>query len=177
LNIAAFETFSQSGQFTKENAMKRVLFSAAVAAAIGVAAIAGSVTSASAAPHGFSGGRGGGMSFSHPSGGMSFNRPSGGMSFNRPNGMTFNRPAATFNRPATTFNRRGPTFNRTAQAWNPNWNHRRHRFFRGAFVGFAAAGYPWWDSGYYDSCWVRQLTPYGWTWVNTCDPYYSYYPY
>jgi hypothetical protein len=71
----------------------------------------------------------------------------------------------------------GAAGTRFAQAGRGHWvfdrNHHRH-FVRGAFIGFAAA-YPYWDDSYYSSCWVQQLGPYGLVWVNTCDPYYSYY--
>jgi hypothetical protein len=50
----------------------------------------------------------------------------------------------------------------------------RHAFFRHhrrfAFVGapFIAASY-----GYYDGCWQRNWTPWGWQWSNVCgDPWY-----
>jgi hypothetical protein len=71
----------------------------------------------------------------------------------------------------------GAVGTRFAQAGRGHWvfdrHHHRH-FVRGAFFGFAA-GFPYWDDYYYDSCWVRQLGAYGWVWVNVCDPYYSYY--
>jgi hypothetical protein len=72
----------------------------------------------------------------------------------------------------------GVAGSRFAQAGRGHWvfdrHHHRH-FVRGAFFGFAAA-FPYWDDYYYSGCWVRQLGPYGWVWVNTCDPYYySYY--
>ena len=70
----------------------------------------------------------------------------------------------------------GTAGTRFAQAGRGHWvfdrHHHRH-FVRGAFFGFAGA-YPYWDDYYYSSCWVRELGPYGWVWVNTCDPY-SYY--
>ena len=59
-----------------------------------------------------------------------------------------------------------------AQAWNGNrgyWDRDRRHFRRGAFFGFAA-GYPWWDYGYSDSCWAWN----GVEWVYTCYPYPYY---
>jgi hypothetical protein len=67
----------------------------------------------------------------------------------------------------------GATNMRTAQAWNGNrgFRDRDHRHFRrGAFFGFAA-GYPYWDYGYYDSCWAWD--PY-YGWVNACYSYPYY---
>jgi len=157
--------------------MKRALFGAAAAAAIAVAAIAGSVTSASAAKgggggggggHGFVGGGGGGGGFvgggrAMIGGGATI--PGGGLGFGR-------GPV----RPGVGIAPQRFPGTRTAQAWNGNrvfWDRGRRHFRRGAFFGFAA-GYPYWDYGY-SSCWVRELGPYGWVWVNTCDPYYAYY--
>jgi hypothetical protein len=44
----------------------------------------------------------------------------------------------------------------------------KHRRFRNrfAFIG-AGAGYDFYDS-YYDSCYARVWTPYGWQWTNVC---------
>ncbi|TPQ35152.1 hypothetical protein C2U70_15370 [Bradyrhizobium guangdongense] len=44
---------------------------------------------------------------------------------------------------------------------------RHHRFHRFAFIG-APAIY----AGYYDGCWRRAPTPYGWQWVNVCGDYW-----
>jgi hypothetical protein len=40
-----------------------------------------------------------------------------------------------------------------------------HGFFRHhRFIAFGGPVY----AGYYDGCWHRALTPYGWQWVNAC---------
>ena len=41
------------------------------------------------------------------------------------------------------------------------WHY--HRFFFGA---------PFIYAGYYDGCWRRSWTPYGWQWVNVCGDYW-----
>ena len=45
-------------------------------------------------------------------------------------------------------------------------NHRRFGRNRFAFIG-AGAGYDFYDS-YYDSCYARVWTPYGWQWTDVC---------
>lgn len=44
---------------------------------------------------------------------------------------------------------------------------RHHRFHRSAFFGA-----PFIYAGYYDGCWRRSWTPYGWQWVNVCGDYW-----
>jgi hypothetical protein len=45
---------------------------------------------------------------------------------------------------------------------------RHHRFFRNRFAfGGVGAGFYDYDS-YYDSCYTRAWTPYGWQWTNVC---------
>jgi hypothetical protein len=48
-------------------------------------------------------------------------------------------------------------------------NRHHHRFFRVGFgVGFF--GYPYYDDySYYDSCYQRIWTPYGWSWQYACS--------
>ncbi|MCK1649886.1 hypothetical protein IVA88_00330 [Bradyrhizobium sp. 149] len=50
----------------------------------------------------------------------------------------------------------------------------RHAFFHHRhFRRFAVFGAPFVYAGYYDGCWRRSLTPYGWQWVNVCgDSWY-----
>jgi hypothetical protein len=43
-------------------------------------------------------------------------------------------------------------------------HHRRFAFFGAPFI---YAGY-----GYYDGCWQRSWTPWGWQWVNACGDYW-----
>ncbi len=43
-------------------------------------------------------------------------------------------------------------------------HHRRFAFFGAPFL---YAGY-----GYYDGCWQRSWTPWGWQWVNACGNYW-----
>ncbi|MDA9507251.1 hypothetical protein XI09_21995 [Bradyrhizobium sp. CCBAU 11386] len=44
---------------------------------------------------------------------------------------------------------------------------RHHRFHRFAFFGA-----PFVYASYYDGCWRRTWTPYGWHWVNVCGDYW-----
>jgi hypothetical protein len=43
-------------------------------------------------------------------------------------------------------------------------HHRRFAFFGAPFI-FASYGY-------YDGCWQRRWTPWGWRWANVCGPYW-----
>jgi hypothetical protein len=112
----------------------------------------------------------GGMGFARPMGGVGFSRPMGGMAFNRPAGVTaLNRPMMT--RPMVTRPLSPQAFNRNRVFADRNRDHdfdRRH-FRRGAFFAFGA-GFPYWDNGYYDSCWAWN----GVEWVNVCYPYPYY---
>ena|SRR5438874_2639513 len=156
--------------------MKRALLSVAAAAAIAVGAIAASVTSAGAAPKGGGGGVHGGAGIGGGGGGGGGGRlsvrasgPVGGGLGGSPMRPSF-KGAAMPPRVGMT----GRTM-RTAQVWSGNpgyWRHGRRHFRGGAFFGFAA-GYPY---GYgYDSCWAREIGPYGYVWVNLCDDYYYNY--
>jgi hypothetical protein len=156
----------------KEKPMKRALFAAAAAAAIAVGAIAGSVTSASAQHRG---GGGGGMGGAHIGGmGGGAGIRGGGFAGMGGAGPAFSRPGGTVGMAPQRFSGpqrfAGPTNIRTAQAFSGNWFFdRRHHFRRGAFFGFAA-GFPYWDYGYSDSCWAWN----GVEWVYTCYPYPYY---
>ncbi|QQO15989.1 hypothetical protein JJB99_07475 [Bradyrhizobium diazoefficiens] len=44
---------------------------------------------------------------------------------------------------------------------------RHHRFHRFAFFGA-----PFIYASYYDGCWRRSWTPYGWQWINVCGDYW-----
>jgi len=46
----------------------------------------------------------------------------------------------------------------------------RHAFFRHHHRFFFGA--PFIYAGYYDGCWRRSWTPYGWQWVNVCGDYW-----
>ncbi len=46
-----------------------------------------------------------------------------------------------------------------------------HRFFHHRFHRFGFFGAPFFYAGYYDGCWRRAWTPYGWRWVNVCYDY------
>jgi hypothetical protein len=49
----------------------------------------------------------------------------------------------------------------------------RHAFFHHhRFHRFALFGAPFIYTGYYDGCWRRSWTPYGWQWVNVCGDYW-----
>jgi hypothetical protein len=47
-----------------------------------------------------------------------------------------------------------------------------HVFFHHRFRHFAVFGGPFLYSDYYDGCWRRAPTPYGWQWVNACGDYW-----
>ncbi|MCK1745943.1 hypothetical protein IVA80_35575 [Bradyrhizobium sp. 139] len=66
----------------------------------------------------------------------------------------------------------GPRFAGTG--WHGRPFIGRHAFFHHRhFRRFAAFGAPFVYTGYYDGCWRRSWTPYGWQWVNVCgDSWY-----
>ncbi|MBN9602608.1 MAG: hypothetical protein J0G33_06725 [Afipia felis] len=50
----------------------------------------------------------------------------------------------------------------------------RSRFFHHRFHRFAFVGAPFVYASYYDSCWRRVWTPYGWNWIDVCGGYGYY---
>lgn len=66
----------------------------------------------------------------------------------------------------------GPRFAGTA--WHGRPFIGRHAFFfrHHRFHRFAFFGAPFVYAGYYDGCWRRSWTPYGWQWVNVCGDYW-----
>ncbi|MCK1267716.1 hypothetical protein ABIB75_007126 [Bradyrhizobium sp. GM2.2] len=63
----------------------------------------------------------------------------------------------------------GPRF--AGSGWHGRPFIGRHAFFRQHHRFFFGA--PFIYAGYYDGCWRRSLTPYGWQWVNVCgDSWY-----
>lgn len=60
----------------------------------------------------------------------------------------------------------GPRF--AGAGWHGHHGVFRHNHFR----RFAFIGAPYYYSNYYDGCWRRSLTPYGWQWVNVCGDYW-----
>ncbi len=49
---------------------------------------------------------------------------------------------------------------------------RHHRHFRNRFAFFFGAPFGYYDYAYYDDCYVRVWTRWGWRWRNVCYPYY-----
>jgi hypothetical protein len=63
----------------------------------------------------------------------------------------------------------GPRF--AGSGWHGRPFIGRHAFFRHHHRFFFGA--PFIYAGYYDGCWRRSWTPYGWQWVNVCgDSWY-----
>jgi hypothetical protein len=120
----------------------------AIALAAAAVVTAGSTLSA-AAMHGGGGGRGGGMGF----GGIGHGGGFGAAALARPGG--FQGLAAVH--PMAL---RGGRF-----AYGDRF-HFRHRFVRNRFA-FIGAGLPY-GYGYYDDCYARVWTPWGWSWSNVC---------
>ena len=160
--------------------MRRALTSTAAAAALAFGMLAGSA--AVAAPHGGMGGGGGGHMSMGGGGHMAIGGGGFGGAGIRGGGMgpAFRagpsvgvmpqRFSGTVGMAPQRFS--APARIRTAQASNGNrgyWDRDRRHFRRGAFFGFAA-GYPYWDYGYSDSCWAWN----GVEWVYTCYPYPYY---
>lgn len=117
---------------------------------------------------GFGGGGhfgGGGMHAGGFGGGMHVGGMGGGAHFAHVGGPGFSRPAfggARFAHAAI-----GPRF--AGGGWHGRPFIGRHAFFfrHHHFRRFAVFGAPYYAS-YYDGCWRRSLTPYGWQWVNVC---------
>jgi hypothetical protein len=137
--------------------VRKIVIALAAAGAI----IAGSALDASARMGGMGGH--GGMSMGHGSmgmghGSMGMGRASiGSVGFARMGGPGISRAA---------FVGRSAPFARVAVA-HPRFAFRDHRFrFRNRFI-FAAA-FPY---GYYDGCYERIWTRWGWRLVNVCGPY------
>ncbi|MDE2602446.1 MAG: hypothetical protein KGL62_08780 [Bradyrhizobium sp.] len=130
-----------------------------------------SIASPALAFHGGGGGMGGGAHFG--GGGMHFGGVGGAAHFSAMGsgthfgGMHFNGGHFA----ATPFAHAGfsPRFSRFSFRDRDHFFH--HRFHRFAFVGapfIYAADY------YYDDCWRRVLTRYGWHWTNVCVGYGYY---
>jgi len=62
----------------------------------------------------------------------------------------------------------GPRF--AGAGWHGRPFIGRHAFFRHHHRFFFGA--PFIYAGYYDGCWRRSWTPYGWQWVNVCGDYW-----
>lgn len=62
----------------------------------------------------------------------------------------------------------GPRF--AGAGWHGRPFIGRHAFFRHHHRFFFGA--PFVYAGYYDGCWRRSWTPYGWQWVNVCGDYW-----
>ena len=62
----------------------------------------------------------------------------------------------------------GPRF--AGAGWHGRPFIGRHAFFRHHHRFFFGA--PFIYTGYYDGCWRRSWTPYGWQWVNVCGDYW-----
>lgn len=60
----------------------------------------------------------------------------------------------------------GPRF--AGAGWHGRHAFHHHHHFR----RFAVFGAPVIYAGYYDGCWRRSWTPYGWRWVNVCGDYW-----
>lgn len=60
----------------------------------------------------------------------------------------------------------GPRF--AGAGWHGHHGFFRHHHFR----RFAVFGAPFVYAGYYDGCWRRNWTPWGWRWVNVCGDYW-----
>jgi hypothetical protein len=62
----------------------------------------------------------------------------------------------------------GPRF--AGAPWHGGHFIGRHAFFfhHHHFRRFAVFGAPYYYTNYYDGCWRRSWTPYGWQWVNVC---------
>jgi hypothetical protein len=103
------------------------------------------------------GGGGGGMHFGGMGGGAHFGAMGGGMRFG---GTHFN--GGRFAHAGVS-----PRFSRFAF-------RDRGRFFHHRFHRFAFVGAPLIYAGYYDGCWRRVWTPYGWNWTDVCGGYGYY---
>jgi hypothetical protein len=108
--------------------------------------------------HGGFGGMGGGMHGGFGGGGMHFG--GGGMRFGGMGGARFAHAAFM---PRAGFGFQG------ARGFHHRFVH--DRFFRHRFNRFAFFGAPFVYAGYYDGCWQRVWTPYGWSWANACGDY------
>jgi hypothetical protein len=106
---------------------------------------------------------GGGMHFGSMGGGTHFGAMGGGVRFG---GTHFNGGRFA----ATRFAHAGfaPRFSRVALRDRGRFFHH-HRFHRFAFVGA-----PFIYADYYDGCWRRVWTPYGWNWTDVCSSYGYY---
>jgi len=136
-----------------------------VALAAAGAIIAGSALDASARMGGVGGHSMGGHSMGgHSMGSMSMGRASmGSVGFARMGGPGIGR---------ASFSRVAPFSSRVALA-HPRLAIRDHRFrFRNRF--FFAAAFPY---GYYDGCYERIWTRWGWRLINVCGGYGGYGPY
>lgn len=107
------------------------------------------------------GGMGGGAHFAHV-GGPGFSGPAfGGARFAHAGfGPRFAGPMAAH----AAFV--GPRFG--GAGWHGRPFIGRHAFFFRHHRRFAFFGAPFIYAGYYDGCWRRSWTPYGWQWVNVC---------
>ena len=62
-----------------------------------------------------------------------------------------------------------------ASRWHFAGRHYRH-VWHGRYVWFGLPFPAIYTAGYiYDDCWQSVLTPWGWGWINICDPYWSDY--
>jgi hypothetical protein len=153
--VSAAEHIVSGAGVSKEDIMVRKVAIALAAVAV---VTAGSILSASAM-HGGGGGRGGGMGH----GGMGF----GGMGhvgFGRAGGFgvaALGRPGGFQNLAAVhPMGLRGGRF-----AFGDRFHFRRR--FVGNRFAFVGAGLPY-GYGYYDDCYARVWTPWGWSWTNVC---------
>ncbi|MGY4629675.1 hypothetical protein [Bradyrhizobium sp. USDA 4486] len=94
----------------------------------------------------------------------------GGASFARVGGPGFARPG--FGGPRFAHAAIGPRF--AGAGWHGRPFIGRHAFFfrHHRFHRFAFFGAPFIYAGYYDGCWRRSWTPWGWQWVNVCGDYW-----
>jgi hypothetical protein len=108
-------------------------------------------------------GHGGGGGVGHGGGfGGGFSR-GGGFS----HGGGFSRGGGGFSRSAVAHSGRFAGVRHFGFRDRSAFRHRfdgRHRFFRNRFA-FVGAAFPY---GYYDSCYTRVWTPWGWRWQSVC---------